>query len=252
MEVLPLMTERDAPVVKARGARHHGRSSTASRTMSSRPAPTTRSTLPASATSTTASPMAPAFSTSPTGPTNGSASRTWSKSAKVMAIGLDVLLRGRHDSAGQDHWPSAQKHSLAWRTARIAIYSAGKSRFYPPGFEHVEHIGSCTMKLWKILLAAAALALADRHLGMAARDRSGHRHSARAAASRSDRRRRRGDRRGPLRQRLRGPDPHRPDGEVAAGSRRKLDHLRRRQDLHLQAARPASNSTTARRSTPTT
>ena len=94
MEVLPLMTEPDAPVAARRCATASAAFSGVSRTMSSRRAPTTRSTFPASATSTTASPTDPAFSTSPIGPTSGSASPTWSTSAKVMAIGLDVLLQG--------------------------------------------------------------------------------------------------------------------------------------------------------------
>lgn len=77
MEVLPLMTERDAPVVKAVA---QGIMEIFDREPDYviSPGPTTRSTLPASATSTTASPMARAFSTSPTGPTNGWGYQTWS------------------------------------------------------------------------------------------------------------------------------------------------------------------------------
>ncbi len=96
----PRPAEARAPEIRLRDPRRHGgaaaddrarraggrsggatasaRCSTASRTMSFRPAPTTRSTSPASAICTTASPTARAFSISPTGPTSGSALPTWS------------------------------------------------------------------------------------------------------------------------------------------------------------------------------
>ena len=137
-------------------------------------------------------------------------------------------LNARSAAACEKHSPrrNARQHKRDLLQLEFTLLSATS----------FEHSGDCTMKSWKTILAAAALALASSTVGTCRAHRSRHRHSARAAASRSDRGRRRRDRRGALRQRLRGPDPHRPERRGAAGSRRKLDRLRRRQGLHLQAA----------------
>ena len=75
MEVLPSLTPRDAPVVRAVAAAIEQILSTRP-ISSSRPAPTTRSTSSASAISKTASPTARASSSSPTSPTSTSRSTT--------------------------------------------------------------------------------------------------------------------------------------------------------------------------------
>ena len=92
------------------------------------------------------------------------------------------------------------------------------------------------MKTWKTILAAAALALAGSSAAFAARTDLVLGIVAGAAASRPDRGRGRGDRRGRLRQHLRRPDPDRLAWRGAAGAGRELDDLRRRQDLYVQAA----------------
>ena len=219
---------------RGRWRKAFAKSSAGSRTMSSRPAPTTRSTLPASAICTTASPTGPGILDLAHRPDEWVGIADMVESAKVMAIGLDVLLRGASVELMLRREKDFRASSLPSRQTRFT--PRRNSGFYPRGCnfgretdESLE-IRSRAAR-WRSVLEqrrrwprapiwCSACALEPPHLDPTA-----------GAAAAIDE--------VALRQCLRGPDPHRPARRSAAGARRELDRFRRRQDLHLQASRPA-------------
>ncbi len=136
------------------------------------------------------------------------------ESAKVMAIGLDLLLRG----SGRD--------------TRV-IYSGSDSRFDPPRSNECREREHENLEIPACGHGGRA---GTGHDGACRTHRPRARHGAGAAASGPDRGRRAGHRRSGLRQRLPRADAHRRKRPGAAGPRQELGHVRRRKGLHLPPA----------------